>query len=218
MCEPRLHPRSLFGIREVLGEGLAQLLPRGGRILVLGDVAAAPNHLGQCPVSNAVTVREAPSPVPVLVVDEPVDVLLELPGQTRLSDAGDSGDGDELCLVLFRSRVEELLDEPKLAVAADERRLEARRAHRAEATRSDAKRTPQLHLLRLALELGRPDLLVGNRGFGGASCRLTDEHVSRLGRGLDPRRCVDEVSGDHPLPFGPDRDGGLARENSCSRP
>jgi hypothetical protein len=55
---------------------------------------------------------------------EPVHVLVELPAEPRLADAGDPVT-DECALLLVRRRVEELLDEAKLAVAADERRLEA---------------------------------------------------------------------------------------------
>ena len=66
--------------------------------------------------------------MPAVVVREPVDVLLELPGEPRLADAGDAVDRDELRAALVGGGVEELLDEPQLAVSADERRLEARRA------------------------------------------------------------------------------------------
>ena len=81
VCEPRLNPRSLLGIREVLREGGAQLLPRRGRILVLSDVAAHADHLGKREVGDAFAVGEAAPSVPELVVGEAVDVLLELPGQ-----------------------------------------------------------------------------------------------------------------------------------------
>ena len=46
---------------------------------------------------------------------------------------GDPGDRDQLGLPLFGRRVEELLDEPQLAIAADERRFEPRRAEGAHA-------------------------------------------------------------------------------------
>ena len=46
--------------------------------------------------------------------------------EARLADPGDADHGDELRALLVGSRVEQLLDEPELAVAADERRLERR--------------------------------------------------------------------------------------------
>ena len=55
--------------------------------------------------------------------------------EPRLADAGDAGDRDELRLPSSAERVEQLLDEPELAVAADERRLEARRPHAPRARR-----------------------------------------------------------------------------------
>jgi hypothetical protein len=62
--------------------------------------------------------------VPVGPVDQAVEVLVELPGEPRLADPGDAADGDELRLALLGARVEDVLDLPQLAVAADERRLQ----------------------------------------------------------------------------------------------
>ena len=98
---------------------------RLGRLL-LEDPGPHPHHLGERPVGDAVAVGEAAAPVPPEVVGEPVHVLLELPGEPRLADPGDPEDRDEVRLALLRAGVEELLDQPQLAVAADEGRLERR--------------------------------------------------------------------------------------------
>jgi hypothetical protein len=61
--------------------------------------------------------------VPVHLLDDPVEVLVELPRQARLADPGDSGHRDEVRPPFLRTAVEELLDQLQLAVAADEGRL-----------------------------------------------------------------------------------------------
>ena len=91
--------------------------------------------------------------MPPDVVGEAVDVLLELPRQARLADAADADDRDELRSALLGRGVEELLDEPELAVAPDERRLEPGRTSRSAAQADDADRSPELDRLGLALEL-----------------------------------------------------------------
>jgi hypothetical protein len=87
--------------------------------------------------------------------------------------------------------VEEVLDQPHLALAADERRLEARCASFAAPLGDHAHRAPERHRLGLALELVRPRVLVGDRGFGRAAGSLADEHRPGLRRGLDARGRVD---------------------------
>ena len=62
--------------------------------------------------------------MPPHALDDPVEVLVELPPEPRLADPGDAGDRNEVGLALFRRGMEELLHLPQLAVAADERRLE----------------------------------------------------------------------------------------------
>ena len=91
---------------------------------------AAANHLGERPERDAVAVGETAPGVPPDVAGEPVDVLLELPREARLADAADADDRDEVRSAVLGRRVEELLDEPELAVAPDERRLEPRRLSR----------------------------------------------------------------------------------------
>ena len=114
--------------------------------------------------------------------------------------------------------MEEILDQPQLGHAADERRLEpGGRAALAAALGRDPQRLPQRHGLRLALELVLARVGVGDRRLGGAPGRLADEHHSRVGRGLDASGGVDEVTGDHPLTLGAHRDGGLTGEHARAR-
>lgn len=100
VSEPRRHPSALLGVVDVLLDRRMQLRQGGGRLLVLDDLATHPDHLRQRPVGDALPVGKAASAMPERVVREAVDVLLELPGEARLPDAGDPRDGDELSLAL----------------------------------------------------------------------------------------------------------------------
>ena len=62
-----------------------------------------------------------------------------------------------------------------------------------------------------------PAARVGDRRFGRPPRRLPHEHRARLGRRLNARRSVDEVTGDHALALGADRDGRLSREDARAR-
>ena len=55
---------------------------------------------------------------------EPVDVLLELPAQPGLADAGVAVDHEQAGPARSSPDVEQLLDQPQLAVPADQRRLQ----------------------------------------------------------------------------------------------
>jgi hypothetical protein len=109
--------------------------------------------------------------------------------------------------------VEELLDESELAVAADERRLEAGRLLRAAARGGHSQCTVDRHRFRLPLQLVLAGGLVGDRRLGRAPRRLADEDGPGLGNGLDARGSVDEVARDHPLAFDAERDRRLAGEH-----
>ena len=128
--EPRLEPRALVGVGDVGGQAGAQLEERLVRRLLLADPRPHAHHLRERPVGDALAVGETPAAVPPDLLDEAVDVLLELPREPRLADAGDADRRDEVRAPLLGRRVEELLHEAQLALAADERRLEALRAER----------------------------------------------------------------------------------------
>ncbi len=138
--------------------------------------------------------------------------------EPRLADAGDADDRHELRAPLLGRRVEQLLDEAELAVAADERRLEAlRRAARP--PRAAVTRTARHSVIRLglALERVRAGLLVRDRRLGRTLRRLADEHRPRLGRRLDARGGVDEIARDHALPLRAEGDGRLAGQHAGTR-
>ena len=65
MREPRLDEPPLLGVEDVLLERRVQLRERRRRLLVLGDPAAHPHHVGERPVGDALAVGEAAAAVPV---------------------------------------------------------------------------------------------------------------------------------------------------------
>ncbi len=153
MSQPWLDPSPFFGVGHVTLDRLAQLLARRLAVLVLDDVAAHPDHLGERPVRDAFPVRQAAAAVPVHVLGQAVDVFLELPGEPRLADPGDPRNRDKLRTPILGGGMEELLDETKLSLATHERRLEARRALRPASAGDDSERTPEKDRLGLPLQL-----------------------------------------------------------------
>ncbi len=210
----RLDELPLLGVRHVLVEGRVKLRQRGITCLALDDACAHPHHLGERPVGDPLAVGEAAAAVPVHELDQPVEVLLELPAEAGLADACDADDRHQLRAALLGGDVEELLDEPQLAVAADERRLEPHRLLRASPGGGHAQRLPERHGLGLALQLVVARFLVGDRRLRQALGRLADEHRPRRGRRLDAGGGVDQVARDHPLAVRADRDGRLARQDA----
>jgi len=114
--------------------------------------------------------------------------------------------------------VEKLLDEPQLAVAADEGRLEGGRSRRAAAKPDHSDRLPQLEWLRLALESVRTRVLEDDRRLGGALCRFPDEHAPGLGFRLDAGRGVDQISCNHALSLCAESHGRFARQDTGTCP
>ena len=111
MRETRLHEAALLGIRDVLVDRRAQLVPCRRRVLVLEDSGPTANHFAESPECDAVSVGEATTGMPPDVAHEAVDVLLELPTETGLADAADADDGDEMCPVVLGRAVVQLLDQ-----------------------------------------------------------------------------------------------------------
>ena len=81
VSETRLDEGPLLRVEDVLVERGAQLLLGGGRLFVLGDPAAHAHHVRKRPVGHALAVRKAAAAVPVDGVRDPVEVLVELPGE-----------------------------------------------------------------------------------------------------------------------------------------
>ena len=104
MREPRLEEVALLGVEDVLLERGVQLGQRGRRLLLLGDAAAHAHHVGERPVGHALAVGEAAPAVPVDGLGDAVEVLVELPREPRLADAGDAGHRDEVRLALVGAR------------------------------------------------------------------------------------------------------------------
>ena len=116
-----LDPAALLGVGDVGGHGLGQLVRgRPGRF-ALQDPGPHPHHLGQRPVGHPLPVGRAAAPVPPDGLEQPVDVLLELPGQPGLADAADALDRDQPGPALLRGGVEQLLDQAQLPLPAGER-------------------------------------------------------------------------------------------------
>jgi len=209
MREPRLDPSTLLGIGDELLDAGVELLGGGRGRLVLRDPSAGAHHLRERPVRDAVAVREASTAMPPDHVDQSVDVLQELPRQARLADPSDPDHGEQVRAALVGARVEEILQQPELAVAADERRLEPGGPELAAAERDHANRAREVDRLGLPLELVCARVLVDERGFGHVARGLRHEHRARLGGGLHARGRVHQVSGHEPLALGAERDRGL---------
>src|SRR3954447_9531436 len=90
--------------------------------------------------------------MPPDVLDDAVDVLQELPPQPRLADPGRSDDRHETGAPLTAGRLEQVLQQPKLVVAADERRLDALAGSPAVSLADHAECAPGGDRARLALQ------------------------------------------------------------------
>ena len=104
----------------------------------------------------------------------------------------------------------------QLLVAPDERRLDAFRPLRTSRAH-DAQRAPRTDRLVLPLQRELAELSEGDRMVRREERRLPDEHRPWRRRRLQPRRSVDEVSGDEALGGVSLVDGGFAREHARSR-
>ena len=217
MRDPWLHEFPLLGVEDVLGECRRELAPGRVRRLVLTDQTTHAHHVCERPVRDALAVRQTAAPVPVDVLDDPVEVLVELPGEPRLADPGDARHRDEVRAAVLGCTVEHVLDQLQLAVPPDERRLEPGGAHRAGPAGDDAERAKERDRLQLALQLVSARIRVRDRLLGRAPCHLADQHRARLCCRLDPCRRVDEIARHHPLPLGAECHGGLARQHPDAR-
>ena len=100
-------------------------LLRGGVVVL--DEGPQPRTNGFCQreEGQALPVGHATAAVPAHGGGEAVGVLLELPRQTRLAHTRLAHHHQERRLPVLLDAVEELLDQPELAVASDQGRLEA---------------------------------------------------------------------------------------------
>ena len=110
--------------------------------------------------------------------------------------------------------VEQVLEQPQLVVAADERRLERVRPAAAAPLGDDAQRPPGGDGRRLALEPARRRPRTRSpRSPRGSVASPTRTRPGRRDR-LEPRGRVDEVARDHALVRRAERDRGLAGEHA----
>ena len=116
---------------------------------------------------------------------------------------------------LAAGRMEQVLEQAELVVAADERRLEGLAPVAAADLGDDPQRAPGRHRRRLALEGLLAGLLEGDRlAMPPAGSPRRRGRCPGCGDGLEPARGVDEVARDHPLVRGADRDGRLAGQDA----
>jgi hypothetical protein len=113
--------------------------------------------------------------------------------------------------------VEQLLDQPQLALAADKGRLQPHGLQLAAHAGHNPERAEERDRLGLALDFVQAGVLVGDCPLGRPARRLAHQHRSRLRDRLHARSRVHQISGDHPLTLGSDRDGRLTREHSRTR-
>src|SRR5438874_13087883 len=125
--------------------------------------------------------------MPVDELSYPVEVLVELPRQARLSDPGDAGHRDELRPLLLGAGVKQIFDLTQLSIPADERGLQALRLERPANAGNHAHRLPERGQALLALQLERPRVLVDDCLLGRTPRAVPDVDAARLRNRLHPR-------------------------------
>ena len=180
-----LHP-PLEALRQALGDRLARR--------VLGCSQPLAHHVGERPVCDPFAVGEAAAAVPQDRFGEPVDVLVELPEQVRLADARLARDRHQPRRGVFDPAVEELLEQPQIAVTAAQRGLEAALPLGASYAGDDAHRPPQVKRLGLPFDRMLACVLVGDRQRRCLAGDAVHEHGTRVGGRLRPGRGVDAVA------------------------
>ena len=186
-------------------------------VVVLGQPGAPADHLAERPEGDALAVRRRPTPMPVDVLDDAVDVLLELPGEPALADAARARHRHEPRPPIATRRLDEVLQDAELLVTADERRLGQVRTSLTATLGDHPERPPGWHRRGLALELLGADGLEGDRRGRRVHRRLADEHAAGGGDRLEAGGGVDDVADDHPLPHGADVDRRLAGQDPGPR-
>ena len=129
-------------VGDELRHGLVDPLARRGLVVVLGETRTATDHLAEGPEGDAVAVAGGAAAVPVDLLDQTIDVLLELPREPALADARRAGDGDEARPLLLADLVQQVLEQAQLHLSTDERRLQALAPTAATAVTHDAQGAP----------------------------------------------------------------------------
>ena len=210
----RLDPPPLGLVRHVLGKRRRDPLARGRLVVGLEQPGPAPDHLAEGPERDAVAVGRRAAVVVPHRLDDAVEVLEELPAEPRLADARGADHRHEAGPPLAAGRVEQVLEQAELDVAADERGLERVGAAAPPALGHHAQCAPRGDRRALAAQRLLARGLKGDRSVGGSLRRLAHEHGSGGGGCLESAGRVHEIAGDHPLVGGADRDDGLARQDT----
>ncbi len=197
-------------VRDRLPEVAGQPTPAMGRAVALADPDPVADHVGQRPEGETLAVGGRPGPVPEDLLDHPVDVLLELPDEPALADAGLPEDRDEPDRALLADGMKELLDDAERAVPADQRSLGQLAPSEPAAEGHDLARLPGLDRLALAPQRPVAGRLEGDRPRRDPMGGVVDQDRPGSGRGLESRGRVHDVAGDHPLADRADGHGGLA--------
>ena len=205
--------RPFDGVGKPLGAGVRDPPPGDGRVVVVAQPRPPADHLGQRPERAPGTVGGGPAGVPVDALDDAVEVLLQLPGKSRLADPRLADDREEPRPPVATGGMEAVLEQPQLVVAADEGRLDdvvgpaatlADDAHGAEGR--DRRRLALQDVVPGRLEEdGRPD---------GPPGGLPDEDGPGRRHRLQPGRGVDEVARHHALALGAEGDRRLAGQHA----
>ena len=214
--EPRDQELAIGGADDPAVEARVELRDRLLEGRFLGDPKPLAHHLRERPIRDPVAVGQAASGMEQEVVGQAVGVLDEFPTKPRLADAGRPGDRHQTCDAMLDAGVKQVLDQSQVGVAPHQRRLKARFALLAADAAHHSSGMPQVHRLSLALEDMLAGVLVGDRGRAHLPSDVVDQHLSGLGRRLNPRGCVDPVSDHDPLP-GIRLRGHLARYHRCAR-
>ena len=144
-------------------------------------------------------VRGRPTLVPVDVIYDPVDVLLQLPGEPALADPGDPRDRDEPRPSFVVGCVEQVLEQAQLGVAPNERGFQAIHATAAPAHGDHADRAEGGHRSGLSAKLKLADRFGGDGRLGRAAGRLVNQDATRWGDGLKARCRTDQIAADQSL-------------------
>ena len=219
-AETRLEPRPLVGVRDVGVQSQAPAARRGprrvSRTLAVGPQALQPatDRLRQRVEGDALAVGQAPAAVPAHGGVQPVGVLLELPAEAGLPDAGLAVDDHQRRPAGLLDAVEDLLDQAQLAVPADVRCLESVGALDPADPGDHGPDRPEWYRIGLALHRVAADVDVRDRRGGEQPGRLVDPDLAGSCGGLHPRGGVDGVARDHALLLGADGDRDLAGDDA----
>ena len=162
-----------------------------------------------------VAVGGAAAGVPPDALDEPVDVLQELPGEARLADAGRPHDADQAGLGLRAPVAWKRSLSWRSSSSRPTNGASSVSAPSDPATLGDdAHGPPGRDRAALALQDLVPGSLEGDGARGRSLRRLADQHGRRWGHALEAAGGVDHVARDHALVRRAERDRRLAGQDA----